>query len=119
MVRPRRLELPLLAEQRPQRCASTNSATTAKPDGVDLHPPRGRSAPLAKRFGPCKRLVKIIFAPRHFPSSAPRMRRFMWWSPNQTPSTTTGASSAAVKCACTCGTASSTPSSTLPIRPSA
>src|SRR4051812_23939789 len=30
MVRSRRLELPRVAPQRPQRCASTNSATTAR-----------------------------------------------------------------------------------------
>ena len=30
MVRPRRLELPRVAPQRPQRCASTNSATAAR-----------------------------------------------------------------------------------------
>src|SRR5690606_5650552 len=30
MVRSRRLELPRLSTQRPQRCASTNSATTAR-----------------------------------------------------------------------------------------
>jgi hypothetical protein len=33
MVRSRRLELPRVAPQRPQRCASTNSATTARHEG--------------------------------------------------------------------------------------
>ena len=43
--------------QRPQRCASTNSATTAKSSGCRLRPGWGRSAPLAKGIGGCKRRV--------------------------------------------------------------
>src|SRR5277367_1428727 len=36
MVRSRRLELPRVAPQRPQRCASTNSATTARGEARGL-----------------------------------------------------------------------------------
>src|SRR6476620_2070844 len=39
MVRSRRLELPRVAPQRPQRCASTNSATTARHDKAGLDRP--------------------------------------------------------------------------------
>ena len=41
--------------QRPQRCASTSSATTAKSTRAQERPLRGRSAPLAKPPAPCKR----------------------------------------------------------------
>ena len=42
--------------QRPQRCASTSSATTASSTRArEKRPPRGRWAPLAKRLHPCKR----------------------------------------------------------------
>src|SRR3954465_8890052 len=44
MVRSRRLELPRLAAQRPQRCASTNSATTAR---------HGRAAPNRRSEAAC------------------------------------------------------------------
>ena len=40
MVRSRRLELPRVAPQRPQRCASTNSATTARHEGPARTGPR-------------------------------------------------------------------------------
>jgi len=45
--------------QRPQRCASTNSATTAKSPGPGLVS-GGRSAPLAKASGGCKRCLRGI-----------------------------------------------------------
>src|SRR5690606_21286776 len=47
MVRSRRLELPRVAPQRPQRCASTNSATTAR--GRSRTP--SASGHLANHFG--------------------------------------------------------------------
>src|SRR5690554_3466648 len=47
MVRSRRLELPRVAPQRPQRCASTNSATTARDVGRSR--PAGRH--VANRIG--------------------------------------------------------------------
>jgi hypothetical protein len=49
--------------QRPQRCASTSSATTASSTRArERRPPRGRWAPLAKRLHPCKRDRPNIFA---------------------------------------------------------
>ena len=41
--------------QRPQRCASTNSATTAKSLAARLRCQGGRSPPLAKALAACKR----------------------------------------------------------------
>src|SRR6201999_443456 len=51
LVRSRRLELPRVAPQRPQRCASTNSATTASQGGARSS--KGRQACEAElRGGP-------------------------------------------------------------------
>ena len=50
MVRSRRLELPRVAPQRPQRCASTNSATTARRAGAGRNRRAGFSkSPIAKQ----------------------------------------------------------------------
>ena len=46
LVRSRRLELPRLAAQRPQRCASTNSATTAR---------HGRAPPVRRSEAACSK----------------------------------------------------------------
>ena len=45
--------------QRPQRCASTNSATTAKSVRFETIEPGGRSGPLAKGYRCCKRRSAI------------------------------------------------------------
>ena len=51
LVRSRRLELPRdIIPQRPQRCASTNSATTAKSGGYSCVSPRQERA-ISKGFG--------------------------------------------------------------------
>ncbi len=54
MVRSRRLELPRVTPQRPQRCASTNSATTASPSearGLANAPRFGKATSPLRRLG--------------------------------------------------------------------
>src|SRR3954454_7342398 len=66
LVRSRRLELPRVAPQRPQRCASTNSATTARGEARGLANVRGfvKSAAQNASMGSGQIVVDVGF-PRH------------------------------------------------------